>query len=106
MPRDKAVSIFFELGELEGAVEAVQALAIDLQGEPWPGNPEATRKLYSIGSVLALLVCRIRLLRQGIEGRVAPALLLARHNEVPARERGPVGDLKLLLLRRPTKAGR
>jgi hypothetical protein len=106
MPRDKAVSIFFELGELEGVVEAAQALAIDLQGEPWPDNREGARKLYSIGSVLALLTCRIRLLRQGIEGSVDPALLLARHNEVPSREPGAVGDLKLLPQRKPGNARR
>ena len=103
MPKDKAISLFFELGELEGAVDAAQALAIELQCEPWPGNREAVRKLYSVGSVLALLVCRIRLLRQGIEGSVDPALLLARHNEVPARESGVPGDLKLVPRRRPTK---
>lgn len=106
MPNDKAVSIFFELGELEGAVEAAQALAIGLQGESLPGNRDAIRKLYGLGSVLSLIACRLHLLRQGIEGSVVPALLLARHNEVPAREASPVGDLKLLPQRRQSKAAR
>jgi hypothetical protein len=106
MPRDKAASIFFELGELEGALEAAQALAVDLQGEPWRGNPEATRRLDGLGSVPALLTCRVRLLRQGVEGAVDPALLLARHNEVPTRETGPVADLKLLPRSRSPKSGR
>lgn len=106
MSEAKAVSIFFELGELEGALDAAQSLAIDLQGEPWPGNSDGLRKLYIIGSVLALLGCRIRLLRQGIDGAVDPVLLLARHNEVPARERGAVGDLKLLSRRAPGRSGR
>jgi hypothetical protein len=106
MPKAKVVSMFFELGELEGAVEAAQALAIDLQGEPWPDNREAVRKLYSVGSVLALIACRLQLLRRGIDGSVDAALLLARHNEVPARESGVPGDFKLVARRRGTKAGR
>lgn len=95
--RATAISLFFELGEIEGVADATRMLAVDLQGEPWPDNPEAVRKLYSVGSVLALLVGRIRLLRDAVQGEVDPRLLRAPHNEVDASERGDVKDFKIKL---------
>ena len=81
--RGRSVSIFLELTELQGAVEAARTAVIGLQGLP-ANAPEYTNGLVQVAAVLALVAERVRLLRGSVEGSVDPGLLLARHNVVEA----------------------
>jgi hypothetical protein len=96
MPTRKAVSLLFEVGELEGAVDAARLLVFDLEGQSMPGSPEAFRAIMAVGSVLSLILCRLKMLRGVISGDIEPGLLLARHNLVPAGSEGlGIKDVKL-----------
>lgn len=89
----KSVSLFFELTELQGVLEAARTLALQFQAEPLH-DVQPARLATQIGAVLALGIERVRLVRCAIEGFVDPGLVLARHNAV---DEEPDGDHNILL---------
>lgn len=93
----KHVSLFLELTELQGVLEAARTLAVQLQGEPAADQPASLG--VEIGAVLALAIERMRLVRAAIEGAVDPVVVLARHNVVVDGP-GPGRDILLPVARR------
>jgi hypothetical protein len=88
----RSVSIFLELTELQGAIEAARTAVVGLQGMP-PHAPESSDGLVQVGAVLALVIERVRLLREAVEGCADPSLLLARHNVVESESNDLVLEL-------------
>lgn len=103
----RRVSLGWELGELERAVEAVRILCGQL-GEGGLGTrQDLARAPLAAAAVLALIVERLRLVRRVIHGWAPTALLVAPHNEVEEGEGSVRGeDLILPVERKVRKSGR
>lgn len=91
------VSLFYELTEVESAVEAARLLLMDLQATPMstPGR-RWMNVVVSSGAALSLVTSRLRLVRLVLEGVVDPGLLLANHNAIAPLPKDPeVRDVRL-----------
>lgn len=65
--------------------DGVRQLVDDVQGQPLPHDLDTAHTVAAIGSMLSLIVCRLRLLRGVIGGDTDADLLIAPHNRLTSR---------------------
>jgi hypothetical protein len=96
----RRLSLGWELGELERAVDAARILC-GLSGEgQFATRQEAERAPLGAAAVLALVAERLRLVRRVVHGWAPTELLVAAHNEIHETDAPLENDDVLLPLER------
>ena len=96
----RRLSLGWELGELEHAVDAARILC-GLSGEgQFATRQEAERAPLAAAAVLVLVAERLRLVRRVVHGWVPSELLVAPHNEIDDNDAPAESDDILLPVER------